>query len=282
VLTLVGATLTVSLVEALRLTGRREVVFETALQPHDATPAETGGSSQSENEAESTPILGHPTFTNKIDTSNPLGSLAELGWGVKDAKDITTFEIANKALPDMKASAEYFTVLKKPFRLQFQQIPSISGVAFLAGIKRCKEISIAASDVTDLSDLKALKSLQILNISQTPFTVRSELDTSPLSSLTNLQTLGLNMSRVSDIEAVRRLTKLVSLNVGGSLVKDFSPVKDLHLLKSVDVRDSRVTDVSVLGEDNSLEELSVDAKRVGEQLMGVECPVWPFLVNLPT
>jgi hypothetical protein len=21
--------------------------------------------------------------------------------------------------------------------------------------------------------------------------------------------------------------------------------------------------------------------RVGEQLMGVECPVWPFLVNLP-
>src|SRR5260370_172052 len=62
---------------------------------------------------------------------------AASGYG-KDAKESTPFNVANKALHDMKQPAEFFTVLNMTFLLQFQQIPSMSGLAFLSGIKRCK------------------------------------------------------------------------------------------------------------------------------------------------
>jgi internalin A len=193
---------------------------------------------------------------------DPIGHLIQLGWNVKHDTGNIQFEIASRPLPDMKKSAAYFRVLRRPFRLQFQQVPSIAGISSLAGINDCVEIGISASDITDLSELSFLKSLRKLNISQTPFTVRTDLDISPLASLVNLETLGLNMARVNDIEPLRGLTKLVSLNIGGSLVRDLSPIKGLTLLKSIDVRDSRVADMSVLDGDDALEEVSVDEKQV--------------------
>lgn len=206
----------------------------------------------------------HEVETPPSSTSiwDPIGHLNQLGWTVKNDKGDIQFEIANRSLPNMEQSAGYFRMLRKPFRLQFQQVPSIAGLSSLAGIGECVEIGISASDIEDLSELHVLKSLRKLNISQTPFTVRSTLDISPLASLVNLESLGLNMSRVSNIEPLRGLTKLVSLNIGGSLVKDLSPIKGLTLLKSVDVRDSLVTDVSALEGETALEELSIDEKQI--------------------
>jgi Leucine-rich repeat (LRR) protein len=201
---------------------------------------------------------------NIPDVVNPLGNLVQLGWGVKEeyAKNLTTFEISNKSLPDMQESANYFKMLHKPFALQLQQVPSISGLRFMAGINECVQVTISASDVSDLSELRQLKNLRKLFITQTPFTLRSDLDVSPLASLINLDTLNLNNSRVGNVEPLSGLTKLVTLNIGSSLVKDISPLKGLRLLKSLDVRDSQVTDVSMLSENASLEELNVDGKQV--------------------
>lgn len=249
----------IGLMQILRLTAKREQ-RETprgALAPHEIpkpieSSTEQNGSKQSPREAEK---------NETVDTTNPLGSLAQLGWGVKDTPDGTTFEIANKELPNMEQSVRYFRVLQKKFQLHFQQVPSIAGLHFLIGVNKCFRIEISASNINSLSELKGMSSLSHLVVAQTPFTDLSDLNIDAVSSLVNLETLVLNMSRVRSIEPVRRLRKLSTFNVGGSLVNDLSPIENLHDLKSVDVRDSAVTDLSPLQGASQLEELAIDAKQ---------------------
>jgi internalin A len=175
-------------------------------------------------------------------------------------KDTATFEISTKPLPDMQESAVYFKALRKPFRLHFQQVPSIAGLHFLAG-SNCVRVEIGASDIEDISELRGITNLRELVIGQTPFTVRKELKIDAVASLSHLDTLVLNMSRVTTLEPVRHLKQLVTLNIGGSLVNDLSPISGLRSLKSVDVRDSRVVDLSPLHGASRLEEMNIDAKQ---------------------
>jgi hypothetical protein len=194
------------------------------------------------------------------ETSNPLGHLAQLGWGIKDAADVTEFSVTNKALPDMEESAKYFLALKKPCRLQFQQVPSIAGLHLIAG-SHCYRIDIGASDIDSLSELKGMANLRELAVGQTPFTNLVDFNIDAVSSLTNLDTLVLSMSRARDIRPISHLTKLKSLMIMGTLVDDLSPATKLYSLKSVDVRESAVTDLSPLQGLAHLEELTIDAKQ---------------------
>jgi len=244
------------LMQVLRLTAKREqrATQIGASAPHELPkPIESStGQNSSKQSARENGI---------VDTTNPLGSLAQLGWGVKDTPDATTFEIANKELPNMEQSVKYFRVLQKPFQLHFQQVPSIAGLHFLIGLNKCFRIEISASNVNSLSELKDVSSLRHLVVGQTPFTDLSDLNIDAVSSLVNLETLVLNMSRVRSIESVRRLRKLSTFNIGGSLVNDLSPIENLRYIKSVDVRDSAVTDLSPLQSASWLEELAIDAKQ---------------------
>jgi len=209
--------------------------------------------------------IGNPALSHVegIPAETPIENLARLGWNIKsDDKAGITFEISDKPLPSMKESADSFRAVHKPFRLNLQQVPSIAGLRFLSEVNDCVGVEIGASNIDDLAELRDLTSLRTLVISQTPFTARNVLDISPLSSLLNLETLSLGMSRVTNLESLRGLTKLKSLSIGGSLVRDLSPIKGLTSLKSLDVRDSGVTDVSTLGGDDALEELSVDNKQI--------------------
>jgi Leucine-rich repeat (LRR) protein len=255
----------IGLMESLRLTTRREQLTSQVAEIPKAARSKMETKQQPQSEAPQTSAVqpDQKARQTNLDTLNPLGSLAELGWGVKDAKDVTTFEIANRSIPDMAESAEYFKALKKHFRLQFQQVPSVAGLRLLAGVENFIEVSIGASDITDLSDLQHLTSLRKLNISQTPFAIRNTvLDISPLASLVNLNTLTLNMSRVADLTPIRGLKKLQVLNIGSTLVRDLTPIAKLKAVKNLDVRDSGVTDMSALAGYSALEELSVGAKQV--------------------
>ncbi len=204
-----------------------------------------------------------PSRTPPLETIGPIENLARLGWDIKrDAEGGNVFEIAGKPLPNMEKSASYFRVLNKPFGLRVRQVSSIAGFKFLSGTTNCIRLEISASDIDNISELGDLTGLRTLAISQTPFTARHELNVSPIASLTNLETVTLNGSRVSYIEPLGGLRKLASLNLGQSLVRDLSPIKGLSLLRSLDVRGSRVTDLSVLDGAEVLEELSVDEKQV--------------------
>ena len=204
-----------------------------------------------------------PSTTPLPEIESPIENLARLGWNIKrDAEDSMLFEIVNKPLPNMEESANYLRALNKPFQLHLQQVSSVAGFTFLSGINNCIRLEINASDIEDLSELRGLAGLRTLIISQTPFSVRHQLNISAIASLMNIETINLNGSRVNNLEPLRGLMKLVSLNIGGSLVRDLSPIKNLELLTSLDVRDSRVTDLSVLDGADALEELSVDEKQV--------------------
>jgi Leucine-rich repeat (LRR) protein len=214
-----------------------------------------------------------PHEATRSQMGGPIENLARLGWNIKgDEKGGTTFEIVGKPLPNLKESADYFRALRKPFQIHLQQVNSLEGFNLLSGIDNFVGLDIGASDMDDLSELRGLTGLRSLNISQTPFTTRNELDITPIASLVNLQTLGLGMSRVTSLEPIHGLTRLTSLGVGGSLVRDLSPIRNLRMLKSLDVRDSNVKDLSPLDQDQALEELTLDAKQV---------PSLTALSNLP-
>jgi Leucine-rich repeat (LRR) protein len=254
----------VALTEALRLTTKRErSETGTAMPPMSATSGASGTASPQDHTSRSlfgSKAEGPPQ--GDTHATSPLGALAELGWGVKDGKDATTFEISARELPRMEESARYFRMLRKPFQLNLQQVSSIQGLHFLAGIDGLSRIEIGASNINSLAELQELSGLRQLVVSQTPFTaVTEDLNIEAVSSLVSLETLSFNMSRVRSIEPLRHLKKLATLSVGGTLVDDLSPVERLRSLKSVDVRDSGVTDLSPLQGASRLEELSIDAKQ---------------------
>jgi Leucine-rich repeat (LRR) protein len=193
---------------------------------------------------------------------DPISHLSQLGWTVKHDGDQILFEVANKTVPDMIESARYFKELRGPFYLHFQTVPSLSGLHYLSGVSGCEQIEISASDLPDISELAGFRDLKRLLISQVPLNTRTDMDASPLATLTNLETLLLNSSRFTNLEPVQGMTHLSALSIGGTLIRDLSPVRSLTGLKSVDVRDSHVTDLAPLAASRGLEELTVDGKQV--------------------
>jgi hypothetical protein len=98
-----------------------------------------------------------------------IAKLAELGWTVKPSDAEILFEVNARPLPPMKESASYFSEIKRPFRLQLQQVPSLDGLHFIADIPECKNIELGAGGFTDLSELSGFRHLESLAISQAPF-----------------------------------------------------------------------------------------------------------------
>jgi Leucine-rich repeat (LRR) protein len=191
----------------------------------------------------------------------PIEGLSELGWTVQPGTTEIQFEVANKPLPDMKASARYFRSLHKPFRLHLQSVNGINGLHLLADINECRKIEINAGEFSDISELRGFSRLASLGISQTPLNALSTVDSSPLSALTSLRELNLYSTRITDLGPIAKLSHLTTLNLKGTLVRDLSPIAGLTLLESVDVTDTAVVDLSPLAHAASLRELGIDGKQ---------------------
>jgi hypothetical protein len=202
------------------------------------------------------------SYTSAATESNAVAQLSRLGWTVKPGSDDIEFEIQTKPLPPMKESAVYFAQLQKPWRLHFQQVSSIEGLHELATIKGCSKIEINAGEFSDISELRGFESLSSLSISQLPLNEGAVVDASPLSSLSNLRELNLNLTKIKNIDALTTLTKLEELNLGGTLIRDLSPLVHHHLLKSLEIRDTGVTDLTPINGIQSLNELGVSGKQI--------------------
>ncbi len=192
----------------------------------------------------------------------PVEGLSELGWTVQPGTPEIQFEINGKPLPDMEASARYFRLLHKPFRLHFQSVPGIAGLHLLAEIDDCKKIEINAGDFSDISELRGFTKLTSLVISQTPLNGLSTVDSSPLSSLTGLRELVLGSTRITDLSPIAKLSKLTALNVQDTLVRDLAPIAGLRSLETVEIRGIEAADISPLAQLASLKELGIDGKQI--------------------
>jgi len=213
-----------------------------------------------------------PSYESEVDssaaTSGAMAQLAHLGWTVKPGDNDILFEVANRSLPPMKESAAHFTQLRKPFTLHFQSVKSLDGLHWLADVKSCSKIEINAGEFTDISELHGFAHLTSLIISQVPLNGDGVVDASALASLTNLELLSLNSTRVRFADFLAPLKKLKSLNLGHTLVADLSSISGTSTLVSLEIRETRITDLTPLVDDQNLAELTISNEQV------------PGLVNL--
>jgi Leucine-rich repeat (LRR) protein len=200
--------------------------------------------------------------------SAAVARLAELGWTVKPGENEILFEIAGSSLPPMQESSTYFSQLNRPFRLHFQSVKGLEGLHFLAGIANCDTIEINAGEFTDISELRGFSHLTKLIISQVPLNGVGVVDASPLSSLVNLQELGLGMTRVRFADPLASLKNLKTLYLGQTLISDLSPISGLPSVEKLDIRDARAADLTPLVNYQNLTDLTISGEQV------------PGLVNL--
>jgi Leucine-rich repeat (LRR) protein len=206
-------------------------------------------------------------------SARAIARLTELGWTVKpDEPGGMLFEVNSRPPPPMKESASYFAKINRPFRLHFQQVPSLDGLHFIANVRECTQIEIGAGTFTDVSELSGFSHLEKLIISQAPFDRIGVIDPSPLSSLINLRELSLNLSRVRTSDFLAPLKNLRVLNLGGTLISDISPLLGLTNLEQFEIRDTRVTDLRPPSGHTQLKELTIS---------GVQVPSLTSLADLP-
>jgi|SRR5579859_3428467 len=194
----------------------------------------------------------------------PIEKLSELGWTIQPTDSDIQFEIANKPLPNMKESANYFAKLSKPFRLHFQQVPGITGLHFIAGLVGCKKIEIDAGEFSDISELTGFSHLTSLAIVQLPLNGASTVDLSPLSTMTDLKELSLGSTKSADLRPIRNLTRVTALNLNNSPARDIGALSNLPLLESLDLTGSSVTDLSPLAGAQMLRDLKIDGKQIAD------------------
>jgi hypothetical protein len=195
----------------------------------------------------------------------PVARLAELGWTVRPGKDHIVFEVAGSSLPSMRESSTYFAQLDKQFGLHFQSVKGLEGLHYSADIAGCTSIAISAGEFTDISELRGFSHLTKLGISQVPLNGLGVVDPSPLSSLSGLRELNLNMTRVRTADFVASLTNLTKLYLGQTLITDISSVSKLASLEYLVIRGTRVTDLRSLSQNENLAELEIG----GEQIPGL-------------
>jgi len=195
-------------------------------------------------------------------TAAALAQLTVLGWTVKPGEKEMLFEVTNQPLPPMDKSAEQFERVKRPFKLHFQGVPSLDGLHYLAPLKNCTKIEINASEFMDISELNGFVNLTNLVISQVPLTGDGTVDASPLTSLTNLESLSLGNTRVRFAAFLSSLKRLKTLDLGHTLIADISSLSGMSNLVSLEIRETRVTELAPLSNDENLEELTISNEQV--------------------
>ena len=112
----------------------------------------------------------------------------------------------------------------------------------------------SVSDLTPLSGLTNLETLVLYN---------NEIsDLQPLASLVNLRTLRLELNRIEDIGPLAKLHKLESLQITNNRIADLGPLSGLSQLRTLWLSDNRIEDISPLGELASLRNLYLSGNRV--------------------
>jgi hypothetical protein len=102
------------------------------------------------------------------------------------------------------------------------------------------------SDI-NISPLTSLTSLRHINFAGVRFT-----DISPLSTMTHLRTLTLYNTQLTDISAVSTLVNLENLTMGFNQITDISPLVSLQKLNTLALYSNQITDISPLAELTNL------------------------------
>ena len=102
------------------------------------------------------------------------------------------------------------------------------------------------------------------------------MDISSLSDLTNLTSLHLSGTGLSDISPLSDLTNLTYLELSGTNLSDISPLSDLTNLTSLELWQTSVSDISAVSDLTKLQRLLLDGNRISDI-----SPLSDLTANLP-
>ena len=121
--------------------------------------------------------------------------------------------------------------------------------------------------------LKGLVMMQNVDVSG----IRTITTLEPLSELSELQTLNITGTNVSDLTPLRNSNKLKTLKAGQTRIEDLSPLKYDILLEELDVATTDISDLAVLDILNKLEKLNISYTQVNTLEAVTNCPKMAFL-----
>ena len=141
----------------------------------------------------------------------------------------------------------------------------------IAALENLEALVLVKSQVTDISPLSELHKLRYLRFSRTlGGGIGRPIDLAPLSGLSNLEQLFIQMSKTSDISPLAGLNKLHHLELRLTQVSDISAVAGLASLNFVSLSADHVYDFAPLLESGLAPHNSV--KIVGEWQQGTNGP----------
>ena len=129
------------------------------------------------------------------------------------------------------------------------------------------ELEVPHTNITDLTGLEAAINLTSLNLGDKTISGFAENNNavsnlSPLSGLTNLTRLDLEMNAISNISALTNLTNLTYLDLSSNSISDISPLKNLKKLEYLDLWGNSISDISVLARLTNLTQLYIGANAI--------------------
>jgi Leucine-rich repeat (LRR) protein len=118
------------------------------------------------------------------------------------------------------------------------------------------------ADSVGLADIRRITALETLDLSNNKYVQTIE----PLAQLTNLKSLNLSKTAISDLSPIRNLTELVELDLSDTKIKDLLPLKYSNKLVKLNLNRTDVSDISVVQKMPKLQSLELSAIPVADFL----------------
>lgn len=125
-------------------------------------------------------------------------------------------------------------------------------LSWIVPLTRLRRLDLVSTLVVELDHLSGLRDLTELRLNGSG-RVR---DLSPLSTLTNLQSLDLSETRAWNLEQITALTGLRSIGLKETRVRSLAPLSKLTALESIDCSMTAVSDLTPLGALSRLRRLN--------------------------
>lgn len=137
-------------------------------------------------------------------------------------------------------------------------LTDISPIVEMENLKQLFLFSTTLKDIEPLKNMTNLTHLGLGGVNINGPGSRGDLyDITPISGLTNLESLTIKDCQVSDISALKNLSRLKTLWIYKTKISDLSPVSELIHLTDLRVHYNQITDISCLKNLQELKFLAV-------------------------
>ncbi len=187
---------------------------------------------------------------NYVNTSAPITTLSDL-VNFKNLRNLDLFGCQLNSLRGIEnlSQLEVLNLYRT----------GISDISLLSNLSNLIDLNIGDNNIYDLSPLSELIHLEHLNVEG------ENLDLIPLKNLTNLTSLHIVFSGVSDLSPLENLTNITYLNLFHNDISDISVLRNMVHLTYLEIGLNPVNDINVLDELPELTHISVEVSNLTEE-----------------